>query len=144
MSQEGARIEFTDQGPYVFPELCENPTATVLAEQGIVVARFGALHIPMTMEACSGIIQALIELRQSPAPPDESEAISLILDGPDMAGIELIETPVLTSAVSPALQHDDLVYLSVGFGDTAALFKLSIGSAGLLGQLLSRVPEQAL
>lgn len=135
MTQEGQRIEFTEPGPYLFPELSESPLVHVLETGDVAVAQFDSLYVPIAMAAAGQAVDALANLTLESSLAEDEEYIGL-----DFDGLGVLETPLL-SAVNKAMQVDDLVFLEVLFGEAKALIPLAIQTAGLLGQLLAQAPD---
>ena len=134
MSEEGRRIEFGDNGPYLFQELVEPPEAMLLEEHGVCLLQFGGLYLPVALSACGQVAAALTEMNQAAMGPEREGMIPLEFDLD-----ETLELPLLTGAAGESFQHNETIYLDVYFGETQARLCFSILAAAVVGQILSQV-----
>lgn len=135
MSDEGQRIEFGTQGPYLLQELTEQPQAMLLEDHDVCLLQFGQLFLPVALDACAAVTGALSNMSQAEIGPEKEGMIPL-----DFDLSETTELPLLTGAGGESFQHGETVYLDVYFGETKARLCFSIMAAAIVGQVLSQVP----
>ncbi len=136
MDLEGQRIEFTGPGPYLLPVLTQDPEASLLKEQDVVVLQFGPVFLPVSLVGCAEMVAALQALEDAAPRPEPEGATAL-----DFADGAVLELPLLTAAQSPARQTDNVVTLDVSFGPARAELCMSIKTAAMVGTLLAHAPK---
>jgi len=136
MSDEGQRIEFGDDGPYLFQELTEEPQAMLLDEHDVCLLQFDQLYLPVALQACSPFANALSNMSQADMGPEREGMIPV-----DFDLSETTELPLVTSVDGESFQYGESVYLDVNFDNTKARLCLSVMAAATLGQILSQVPD---
>lgn len=137
MSDEGRRIEFNDNGPYLFQELSVDPQAMLLDEHDVCLLQFGQLYLPVALSACKPLADALSNMSQASMGPEREGMIPLEFDLNAMT-----ELPLLTGVEGESYQHGETVYLDVTFGETVGRLCFSIMTAATVGQALSQIPAQ--
>lgn len=135
MPDQGQRIEFGDNGPYLFQEIDARPEGMLLEDHAVCLLRFEGLHLPVSLPACAAMADALAEMTQAPMGPEREGMIPLEFD---LA--ETLELPLLTSVAGESFQHGETVYLDVFFGETEARLCFSVPAAAGVAQILSQVP----
>lgn len=137
MSDEGKRIEFGGPGPYLLQVLECQPQAMLLEEHAVCLLQFEQLYLPVSIPACKDMADGLSNMSQAAMGPEREGMTPVEFDLS-----EVTELPLVTGAASESFQHDDMVYMDVMFGDTAARLCLSILAAAVVGQSLSQVPAE--
>lgn len=137
MSDEGQRIEFGDNGPYLFQVLDVEPQAMLLKEHDVCLLQFEQLYLPVSIEACGPLANALSNMSQASMGPERKGMIPL-----EFQLSKTTELPLITGAKGESYQHDDVVYLDVLFGEVEARLCFSVLSAANVGQILSQVPSK--
>ena len=135
MSDQGQRIEFGDKGPYLFQTLDVEPQAMLLEEHEVCLFQFGQLHLPVAVQACKPLADALSNLSQADMGPEREGMIPL-----DFDLSETTELPLLTGCAGESFQHGETVFMDVFFGHTAARLCFAVPTAAVVGQVLSQVP----
>lgn len=137
MSDQGQRIEFGDNGPYLFQEIDVQPEGMLLEDHKVCLLRFEGLYLPVSLSACAPMAEALTEMSQAAMGPEREGMVPLEFDFN-----ETLELPLLTSVAGESFQHGETVYLDAFFGETRARLCFSILTAAGVGQILSGVPRQ--
>lgn len=137
MTQEGRRIEFDGQGPYLFQVFAEQPQGMLLEEHGVCLLQFGQLFLPVDLPACRAVAEALSNMSQTATGSVRDDMIPLEFDLD-----KLTELPLLTGCAGESFQHEDVIYLDVSFGEARARLRFSILAAAVTGQILSQVPAE--
>jgi hypothetical protein len=137
MTDEGQRIEFDDQGPYLFQRLDMEPQAMLLDDHDVCLLQFGQLYLPVALDACRALAEALTNMSQAAMGPERAGMTPLEFDLD-----ETTELPLLTGVARESFQYDDLIYLDVEFGQTRARLCLSILAAAMVGQIVSQIPSR--
>jgi len=135
MADEGQRIEFDDNGPYVIERFDEPTEALLLEEYPVCLFQFGGVYLPVSLEAAPAMVEALANMSQA-------------ADGPEREGMtpigfdegESVELPLVTGVAAQSYQHGETVYMDVRFGETEARLCFSVPAAALVGQVLSQIP----
>lgn len=135
MSDDGLRIEFDDNGPYLFDLLNGEAEAVLLDDHDVCLLQFGQLFLPVSLDACADMATSLTNMRQADMGPERKGMIPVDFDLE-----ETTELPLLTGAAGESFQHNETVYLDVLFGDTQARLCFSILTAAMVGQILSQIP----
>lgn len=135
MTDQGQRIEFDDAGPYLFQLLETEPQAMLLEDHPVCLLQFGQLYLPVSLDACTSVADALSNMSQAAMGPEREGMIPVAFDLD-----ETTELPLLTGAASESFQHGETVYLDVEFGPTRARLCFSILAAALVGQIMSQLP----
>lgn len=136
MTEQGERIEFTDQGPYLLQTLDVEPQVTLLEEHDVCLFQFGQLFLPVALGVCKPMAETLSNLAQVAMGPDRKSMTPLTFDLS-----ETTELPLLTGVVSESYQQGETVFLDVFFGDTAARLRFSVPTAAVVAQVLSQLPD---
>ncbi|WP_272701631.1 hypothetical protein [Desulfovibrio sp. Fe33] len=136
MSDQGRRIEFGGDGPYLFQVLSDLPEAMLLEDHEVCLFRFNQLFLPVSLSACGPLADALTEMSQADAGPEREGMTPLEFDLS-----ETLELPLLTGAAGTSFQFGDMIYLDVFFGETEARLCFSVPAAAIIGQILSQVAE---
>ena len=137
MSDEGQRIEFDDNGPYLFQILDVQPEAMLLDEHDVCLLQFGDLYLPINLEACKSLADALNNRNQAEMGPEREGMIPLEFDLS-----EATELPLVTSVAGESFQFGEVVYVDAYFDDTIARFCFSTQTAAAVGQILSQIPTK--
>lgn len=137
MSAEGQRVEFTDNGPYLFETLDVEPQAILLDEHEVCLLQFGQLYLPVSLSACAPLAACLSNMSQADMGPEREGMTPLAFDLD-----EVTELPLVTEVAEESFQHGETVYLDIAFGPTQARLCLSIKAAAMVGQAMSQVPAK--
>jgi hypothetical protein len=136
VSDQGRRIEFGGDGPYLFQVLSDPPEATLLEDHEVCLFRFNQLYLPVSLSACASLADALTKMSQADMGPEREGMIPLEFDLSEM-----LELPLLTGVAGTSFQHGDMVYLDVLFGEAEGRLCFSVPAAAVVGQILSQVAE---
>lgn len=137
MADEGQRIEFGDKGPYLFQILSEEPQAMLLDEHDVCLLQFGQLYLPVTLDACRQMADALSNMTQADIGPEREGMIPL-----DFDLSETTELPLLTGAADKSFQHGETVYLDVLFDETSGRLCFSVEAASTIARIFSQIPAR--
>jgi len=133
MSEDGQRIEFDDNGPYLFQVLDSEVGAMLLEEHDVCLLQFGGLYLPIALDACGPMAEGLVNMSQAAMGPERTGMIPLEFDLTDTT-----ELPLVTSSAAESFQHGETVYMDVYFGKTMARLCFTIPVAAAVGQILSQ------
>ncbi|WP_419785576.1 hypothetical protein [Pseudodesulfovibrio sp.] len=137
MSEEGQRIEFDDQGPYLL-EFPDGPgQAMLLEEHPVCLFQFGPVYLPVSLDVAAAMAAGLSNMSQASMGPEREGMTPIGFD--EDAPTEL---PLVTGTAAESFQHGETVYMDVLFGETQARLCFSIPAAALVGQVLSQVVAQ--
>jgi len=134
MAEEGKRIEFEDNGPYLFQLLDVEPEAMLLEEHEVCLLQFGGLYVPVSLNVCPDIAATLVNMSEAAMGPERTGMVPLEFDLE-----ETTELPLVTGCEAASFQHNDTVYMDVLFDQTAGRLCFSVRTAAAVGQLVSLV-----
>jgi len=137
MSDEGERIEFGGKGLYLFQLLLDEPQAMLLDEHDVCLLQFGQLYMPVSLDACPAMADALSNMSQAAMGPEREGMIPVEFDLS-----ETTELPLITGAASESFQHGETIYMDVKIGETDARLCFSVLAAETIGKILSQVPAE--
>ncbi|MEF2229868.1 MAG: hypothetical protein V3571_02985 [Pseudodesulfovibrio sp.] len=137
MTDEGQRIEFGDNGPYLIERFDEPTQALLLEEHPVCLFQFGGVYLPVSLDAAPAMAEALANMSQADAGPEREGMTPIGFDEG-----EAVELPLVTAVGAGSFQHGETVYLDVSFGETAARLCFSVPAAALVGQVLSQIPPR--
>lgn len=133
MSEEGQRIEFDDNGPYLFQVLDTEVGAMLLEEHQVCLLQFSGLYLPIALDACGPMAEGLVNMSQAAMGPERTGMTPLEFDLSATT-----ELPLLTGSADESFQHGETVYMDVYFGETLARLCFSVPVAAAVGQILSQ------
>lgn len=137
MSDEGQRIEFGGKGPYLFQVLEMEPHAMLLDEHEVCLLQFDKLYLPVALDACPCIAEALSNMSQADMGPERTGMTPVEFD----LG-KTTELPLVTGSANESFQHGNTIYMDVLFNETQARLCFSVKAAALIGQVFSQIPAK--
>ncbi|MGL1862797.1 MAG: hypothetical protein OCC46_09785 [Pseudodesulfovibrio sp.] len=137
MSDEGQRIEFGKEGPYLLQLLDVEPQALLLEEHDVCLLQFGQLYMPVSLDACKRMADSLTNMSQAGMGPERAGMIPVEFDLE-----ETTELPLISSAAGESFQFNETIYMDVQFGDAAARLCFSLQTAATVRQIMAQAPTE--